>query len=427
MKISANLQRNQNFKGNFSTKVLRKFVESQEPSNLKYTRFFQDVATNWVPKTVMSRSLADFSEMTFLEYTESALFYFVPEIFGKGFRKIFSKFHPKELSEKVNSLIPETAESIAKNANIDKTTKNRAITTKAGIVLACTAIPASEYALSFAKNLFTLKIFKKSDFNNVVNLNKDKSQVEDKSHQESVRNSAYSHIKHAGELSAGALGAGLLLASVGHKSSAISKLSDVIVRPGEYISFGLKKSGLTKDGGKVDKFLKKYITPDFASDNGKLRLSKGQLLVSTVSGFFGYSSAGKDRGRLDQLEVWSRVPFVVFYTVFGCSIFDGAFKKYLLKHNKFSNLIKKNADGTIADIPLSKDFGKLAEKIAPNNKEAVEKQLLKQKAVISGVPYAFGIVTMGFLLAGINRFWTQHRYNKQQQELAKNKTLNKNA
>jgi hypothetical protein len=416
MKIK-NIQNNQTFRGNLSTKLLRKFVESQEPSNLKYTRFVQDVATNWVPKAALTRSLADFSEMSFLEYTESALFYFVPELFGKIFKKIFPKFHRSNLRQDINKLIPQSASEIVKDKSIDKNIKNRALTTKAAIILACTAIPAAEYALSFAKNLFTLKVFKKSDFNNVVNLNKSKTQVEDKSHQEFVKNSAKHHIKNAGILSAGSLATGLLLARYGHKSSVTSKLSDVIIRPGEYISLGLQKLKLTKVNSKVDKFLKKYITPDFSNDNGNLKLSKGQLLVSTVTGFFGYSSAGKDRGRLDQLEVWSRVPFVVFYTVFGCSIFDHAFKKYLAKHNKFSNLIKRNADGTIADIPLSKDFGKIAEKISGENKEAIEKNLLKQKAIIVGVPYAFGILTMGFLLAGINRFWTQHRYNKQQEKI----------
>src|SRR5574344_1972586 len=247
MKINY-IKQNKTFKGIKSTTILRKFVESQEPSNLKYTRFFQDVATNWVPKAVLTRSVADFSEMSFLEFTESALFYFVPEIFGKTFRKIFPKFHKSHLSKKVNEILPQS----------DKNIKNRTITTKAAIILACTAIPAGEYALSFAKNLFTLKVFKKSDFNNVVNLNKGKAQVEDKKHQEFVKESVKKHIKNTGILSVGRLGAGLLLARYGHKSSALSKLSDLIVRPGEYISKGLNKIRVTKNGGKVDKFLKKY-------------------------------------------------------------------------------------------------------------------------------------------------------------------------
>src|SRR5574344_1085564 len=178
-----NSHSNQSFKGLNSTMLLRKFVESQEPSNLKYTRFAQDVATNWVPKAVLTRSLADFSEMSFLEFTESALFYFVPEIFGKTFKKIFPKFHGSNFSKNVDRLIPQSAENILKDTSLDKNTKRRTITTKAGIILACIAIPAGEYALSFAKNLFTLKIFKKSDFNNIANLNKGE-QKESAEHQQ---------------------------------------------------------------------------------------------------------------------------------------------------------------------------------------------------------------------------------------------------
>lgn len=44
-------------------------------------------------------------------------------------------------------------------------------------MLACVTVPALEYALGFAKNLFTLKVFKVSDFNNVANLNKEKMKI----------------------------------------------------------------------------------------------------------------------------------------------------------------------------------------------------------------------------------------------------------
>lgn len=402
-----------------SQKVLNGFVKSQE--NLKVTRFAQDVSTNWIPKVVFTRSLPDFAEMTFLEYTESALFYFAPEIFGKFFRKNLTKFTPQELRKAVDAKIPKSAEKILADKTLEKDgIAKRALTTKAAIILACTSIPASEYALSFAKNLFTLKLFKKSDFNNIVNLNKE--QVENKEHQDKVRNSAYSHIKNAGLLSLGGLGASIVFAKYGHKSEALQKLSSLILQPGAHIANGFKKIGLHSD--KVEKFLKKYITPDFNEKDGKLTLSKGQLLVSTVSGFCGYSSAGKDRGKLDQLEVWTRVPIVVFYTVFGSSLFDGAFKRIL--HNKkdkdgnriYEHLINKGADDKLT-VPTRAELPDIAKKIAKEKGSSVEKEfnnLLKKKAFITFVPYAFALVFMGFLLAGINRFWTQYRYNKMKKQ-----------
>ena len=79
--------------------------ESQE--NLSSTRFIQDTATNWAPKAIFSRSKADFAEMSFLEFLESAIFYFASPILGeKLFRnKVFKNLSPKPLREIVNKQI----------------------------------------------------------------------------------------------------------------------------------------------------------------------------------------------------------------------------------------------------------------------------------------------------------------------------------
>lgn len=395
-----------------SARLANGFVKSQD--NLKVTRFLQDVATNWVPKAVFTRSVADFAEMTFLEYTESSLFYFAPALFGKVFRKGFLKFQPEHLRKAVDDNIAKSVEQILKDKTLEKNgVAKRAIATKAAIILACTAIPAGEYALSFAKNLFTLKLFKKSDFNNIANLNKE--QVEDKEQQERVRKSAIKHIKNAGLLSLGGLGASIVFAKYGHKSQVLQKASSLLLQPGAHIANGLKKVGLHSQG--FEKFLKKYVTPDFDFDKGKLTLSKGQLLVSTVSGFFGYSEAGKDRGRLDQLEVLTRVPLVVVYTVFGSAAFDHFFNKVLIKKNIFPDVIKRGKNGETV-ITETKELETVAEKLAKAKKTTKQlewERLIKQKAIVKGVPYAFGIVFMGFLLAGITRFWTQYRFNHSKQ------------
>ena len=194
-------------------------------------------------------------------------------------------------------------------------------------------------------------------------------------------------------------------------------MSKGILRPGNVIYKGLEKIGLvSKDAQKaqkVKKALNTYINFDFDTSNGKLGLSKGQLVVSTLSGLWGYSEAGKDRGRLDQLEVLTRVPVVVFYTIFGSAIFDHAFKNILIKKNKFPDLIKKDKDGKI-NIPKRENLSEIAEKIAKTKKTAAKTEfnrLLKEKAIITAIPYGFSLVFMGFLLAGITRFWTQYRYN----------------
>ncbi|MFA7659386.1 MAG: hypothetical protein WCY19_08125 [Candidatus Gastranaerophilaceae bacterium] len=410
--ITFNSKENYLFNGiDRSLKPLDTFVKSQE--NLKVTRFIQDVVTNWLPKVVFTRSLADFTEMSFLEFTESALFYFIPAVLGGVFYKVFSKLAPKNLREDLRRNIAKPADTILKDTKLAQSgVAKRVLPLKAAIILACASIPAAEYALSFAKNLLTLKVFKKSDFNNVVNLNK--NQTENEEHQEKVRKSAKNHIKKAGVLSLGGLGAGFIFARYGHKSELLQGASSLILQPGKHLADGLKKAGV--HSGKLEKFLKKYITPDFDEKNGKLTLSKGQLLISTASGFFGYSEAGKDRGKLDRLEVWTRVPFVVLYTTFGSAIFDQAFNHIFVKKNKFSDLIKKAEDGSVK-IPSRAELPELATKIAKAKNTLPQTEfnrLLREKAIITAIPYGFSLIFMGFLLAGITRFWTQYRYNRTQ-------------
>ena len=418
-----------NFKGattefQKTTRFLDKFIKSQE--NLSSTRFIQGTLTNWFPKAVLSRSFVDFSEFTFLEFLESGIFYFAAPFFGEHlFRKsLFNKVQPKEIKEKVFKDIPKSIDEI-KKSNLDKTMKNRLITTKGGILLACLAVPAMEYALGFAKNLFTLKVFKVSDFNNVANLKKEKT--EDKTQQNRVETHSKSVIKKMALLTATGITSGLLLAKYGHNSKVATKFSEIILEPGEQFSKLLHKIGIKSKG--TDEFLKDYLKLDFENNNGKLSLSKGQLAATCITGLFGYSSAAKDRGKLDFYEVWTRVPLVVLYTIFGSAILDAGFKKMLAKKGKYPELIKKDETGAIAKVPTRKELPSIAERLAQINKTSKTtelEKLIKQKAVITGVPYLFSLITMGFVLSGVARIWTKYRYNQglKEQQIQANKPNN---
>ena len=95
------------FKGNALTagaKVADLFIKSQE--NLSSTRFIQDTVTNWAPKAVFARSKADFAEMSFLEFLESAIFYFASPILGEKLFRKFSHLAPKAIKTRINSQIP---------------------------------------------------------------------------------------------------------------------------------------------------------------------------------------------------------------------------------------------------------------------------------------------------------------------------------
>ena len=408
MKIS-NINNRQSFKSGLTgvAKVADIFLKSQE--NLSSTRFIQDTATNWAPKAIFARSKADFAEMTFLELLESGIFYFASPILGeKLFRNnVFNKFTPKNIRETVNKQIPNSVEQITKNSTITEEVKKRAISTKAGIVLACAAIPIAEYTLSFAKNLFTLKTFKKSNFNNIANLDRNNNEKEDKAQQEKVEKNSKKQLKKAAIYSVIGVGAGALLAINGHKSEALQKVSKTILEPGKAVGNLVKSE-------KVKNTLSKFSL-DFANNNGKLALSKGQLALTAILGLFGYSKAAEDRGKLDVAEVWTRVPLVVFYTIFGGELFEKGFTKILEKKNKFPDILKKTAEGKVK-LPTRAELPALAEKAAKlkNSTPAKElSRLTKEKAFVEAVPYAFSLLFMGFTLSAITRLWTQFRNNHQ--------------
>lgn len=404
------------FKGNnpaeqlsLGYKAAKWFVSTHESSGgLSHIRFIQDTTTNWFPKTFLSRSKADFVESTFLEYSESALFYYAPGLLGeKVLRPLFSKLLP---NKNLKNLIATPAEELIKKKSSDA---SKVLPIKAGIVLGCAAIPLSEYALSFAKNLLTLKLFKKADFSNIVALNKE--QKEDPTIKERVQTNADKHIKKSAVFAGASLAAGVALAAFGPKSKALQKLSGVILQPGAKLYNLLEKTGIKSNGLKEG--LNKYLSLDFANSNGKLCLSHGQLTVSVLSGLYGYLSAAKDRGKLDFLETASRVPLVAVYTIFGSSALEHYFKKFLHKYkNKdYKNLIVENKKTKELEVPSLQKIKEMAKATAQasNGKttEAKEfKKLLKGKAIIAGGPYLFSLIAMGFILSALNRYWTAKRY-----------------
>ena len=200
----------------------------------------------------------------------------------------------------------------------------------------------------------------------------------------------------------------------------MQNVSKTILEPGKTAAKMVSKSGIKSE--KVSNLLSKFSL-DFANNNGKLALSKGQLALTAILGLFGYSKAAEDRGKLDVAEVWTRVPLVVFYTIFGGELFEKAFTKILKKNNKFSDILSKTTENGL-NLPTRAELPKLAEKIAKarNTNPAKElSRLTKETAFVSAVPYAFSLLFMGLTLSAITRLWTQYRYNHQQKSEAKDK------
>ena len=384
-------------------KPVAKFVRHQEQaSGLSTSRFIQDATTCLIPKIVFSRSLADLTENTFLETSEESLMYFVPTILGERVaRKIFSK----NLSSGLKKDVATTGVELLEKGKLNPITKHnnkKVIPVKAAIALAAMAIPLTEFSLNYIKNLMTLKVFNKSDFKNIASL---ENSTEDKEHQEKVRKSAKKHIGLAAGLYAGCLGLAGLLATKGKDSKILQNISEFIVAPG---------TKLFKKSPKAKNFFNKYTNMDFNSQNGKLCLSKGQLTSSVLIGGAGYFGASSDRGKENLKETATRFPLVGLYVITGSELVEKGFRKLLYKMGKCKDLIDKNLN-----VPRFDDLGSLAQKLAKKRNTTVEneyKSLVKQKVLISGLPYVFSIGVMGFFVAGMTNYFTKKRYENAQKQ-----------
>lgn len=379
--------------GNIGTglKVASKIIGIQEGgAGLSNIRFIQDSATGLVPKAVFARSKADLGENTFLELSESVLVYYFPTILGEGiFRKLYSKKLPADLKKQIAT--PAVDLLKANNPSVNK----KLLPVKAALALSAFAIPLVEYTLNYFKNLMTLKVFKQSDFENIANLNKKKS--ENTEQAKKVENSAKKHIKLAAGIYSVCLALSALLIKKGENSKSLQNISEIILAPG---------TKFFKNNKKKADFFNKYFSLDFADNNCKLALSRGQLTSCVLVGGAGYFGASKDRGKQNFLETLFRYPLVGFYIICGNELLEKGFRKFLYKNGKCKELINDKLE-----VPNLKDLRSIAEKHG-GDIDAMYKKLLKQKVLIAGLPLLFGIGVMGFFIAGTSNLFTKFRYNR---------------
>lgn len=362
-------------------------------AGLSNIRFLQDSATGLLPKAVFARSKADLGENTFLELSESVLVYYCPALLGEGiFRKLFSKKLPKNLRADV----AKAGVELLKSGNV--LDNKKIIPVKAAIALGAFAIPLIEFTLNYVKNLMTLKVFKQANFENIANL--DKSKHENQAQAEKVKRGANKNIKLAAKIYSGCLALAGLLVLGGNKSKALQGLSEFIVAPG---------SKLFKNNEKLKNFLNKFFSIDFANDNGKLSMSRGQLTSCVLVGGAGYFGAAKDRGKQNYLETLFRYPVVGFYIIYGNELLEKCFRKLLYKTGHCKEVLNEKLE-----VPRFDELKDYVKKFSGNHDE-LYKKMLKQKCLISGVPLLFGIGVMGFFITKSSNLFTKFRYEKSQQ------------
>lgn len=386
--------------------MVARFIHLQESeADLSAQRIGQELITNTVPKSIFARSFVDLCDNAFREILENIIVYLGPKFVGE---KLFRKACSKGLNNNLKETVSKPAAELLKENNVHNKTL---MPVKAAIAVAALAIPLAEYSLSYVKNLFTLKMFKQADFNNIANLNKNKQEKSE--HQEKVKQSAKKHIKLAGGIFAGCLGFAALLATRGKNSKVLNHISEAILAPG---------SKFFKNNPKKAEFVNKYFGLDFRNKNGKLAISNGQITACVVAGFFGYTGAAKDRGKQDYKEIMYRFPLVGFYAISGNELFKSEFQKFMKKNKKCKELFEAQAQNS-DKMPKLTELDAFAQKLAAKNgttAEAEFKKLFKQKTTLIGVPVLFGFTVMGLFVAGCSRYFTQYRYNK---DLEKSKKL----
>lgn len=381
-------------------KTVNKFVAFQE-GGLEHSRFLQDTVTNLGPKAIFARSRADLAETSFLELAESFLVYYGPKVLGEN---VFRKLYSKKLPETLQNMVPRQAAEIIKDKTMKAQDAKKLLSVKSAISLSGLAIPLTEYSLNYIKNLFTLKMFKKADFNNIAELDKKDPHRnrENDNKQEKVKASSKKHIALAGGILAGLIGLSTLIVKKQGSSKILNHISEAILAPG---------TKFFPDNAKKANFLNKYFGLDFAERNGKLAISHGQLTSCVVAGAFGYLGAAKDRGKQNFLEVLFRYPLVGFYVITGSELLEKGFIKLLKNKGKCAELFSEG----IEKIPTFKQLPDMAEKIATSAKtdaEGIYKNLCKQKALVTIAPFLFSMLVMGLFVAGISRKFTQFRYDK---------------
>ncbi len=379
--------------GNISAglKLAGKICAIQEGgAGLSNARFIQDSATGLVPKAVFARSKADLTENSFLELAESILVYYCPAILGeKTFRKLYSKKLPQSLKK---SVATPAVELLKNGKALDN---KKLIPVKAALALSGFAIPLIEFTLNYIKNLMTLKVYHQADFENVANLKAEHN--EDKKLANKVKQSAVKNIKLAAGVYGGCLALSALLLKRGDKSKILQNLSQIILAPG---------TKFFKNSPKKEAFFNKFFSLDFANNNEKLAMSRGQLTSCVLVGGAGYFGASKDRGKQNFLETLFRYPIVGFYIIYGNEFLENQFKKFLYKNGKCREVLNEKLE-----VPRFDQLKNYAKKFA-GDQEQIYKKLLKQKVLIAGVPLLFGIGVMGFFITKSSNLFTKFRYEK---------------
>ncbi len=361
---------------------------------LSLLKFSQDTLVALLPKLIVARSAIEMTENTFLELAESFIIYFsMPMLAGSVMKRIFHKVAQNPLTGKAMKVEHLTTSLEDLNAahgkqQLSEVALKRVLATKFAIAFGAlgVTVASGEYLINYAKNLMTVRFFKKDNFSDIVNLSK--GQI-DKSKPSLVEAKAIRRIKEC------------LIATVGLMSGAVA--------------IGITAHRLPL------KTLQKIVShTDFKYEAGKYGLKRPHMLAFMALAFPAYIDASRDS--LERVEAASRLGVVMGYLAFGQEalqklLVNGVKKTYQKETSALKVLTEKNEIKTVAELSgeaLKRARMELGDYASETSIQAHAQSLLTkpiaQKNFLFAVPMLTGILGAGIAVGLVNNFWTAYRF-----------------
>lgn len=415
---------------------------SEGQNGLSWMSFLRDTSVAWLPKIVVSRSLIEISESTFLEFLESGVVYFSVPVAAQAMHTLFRRKAEKSLNGTLcKEFLGTPASQLVQRASkpgeeILRKQLPHILSVKAATILGpMVAVGLGcEYLINYSKNLLTAKIFKKDKFSDIVNLSK--GQMKSGEESQVVEKSLRRALTTLG-LMGGTLLGSLALARYGHKlpQTPLKGLKDALIKK------NWKKLGEWLPENPVASLVNHF---DYDATKGGFSISGHQLRWYMLASVPAYADAARDK--LERVESVSRLGVIMGYLAFGQQLLEkgmlGIIKK--CRPDLYTSMIDNVGPGgkpqvlRLTDV-VDKAFDRanLAQggrSLQANNvddlllktdkavRAIASDQKLKEavagKNVLFGVPLAVGVLGTGVGITLLNQFWTQYRFNKAQQGLA---------
>jgi hypothetical protein len=414
---------------------------SEGQNGLSWMSFLRDTSVAWLPKVMVSRSLIEISESTFLEFLESGVIYFSVPVAAKAMHHFFRR----QAEETFNGKL--TRKYLAIPAD-----KLRQLATQPGEVALRKELPhilavkgasilgpmvavglGCEYLINYSKNLMTAKVFKKDKYSDIVNLSK--GQMNSGEESQVVTKSLRRALGTLGLMGGTFLGA-LAMARHGHKlpQSPLKGVKEALIKN------NWKQLGHKLPENPFAALVKHF---DYDTTKGGFSISANQLRWFMLASVPAYADAARDK--LERVESVSRLGVVMGYLAFGQQALEkgmlGIIKKFRpdlynamvasvgpggkmqvmrltdVVDKTFNKLKQSQSGGSIQVNQLDNLFEKADEAALKVASDLDLKRAVTGKNVLFGVPMVAGVLGTGIGITLLNQFWTKYRFNKAQEAL----------